>query len=478
MESVLEEYSELVLPDRRLTKRVQSFLAAAWQSPAASLPDMLEDAASLEGAYRLLSNERVSFDALHRPHRERTARRAQEQGTVVVVNDTTSVETAYAPHEEVGYLTTGRSGYLAHVSLAIRVEPNRPALPLGVLHAETLFNPKPPAPRGTKKKPMKRQSMVHSKDKSSLRWHRGIEACAEILESCPSVVHVADREADSYTLFCKILEVGHDFVIRLRNDRIAREVDDETLDADWSLLQIIATELTGKFERSVPLSKRGAKDITVRAKTHPPREARCAQLQFSATQVEVQRPRTLPADDYPASLALWLVRVWEPDPPPGEQGVEWILLTSEPCDAEAEIARVVDIYRSRWMIEDFFKALKTGCALESRQLESRAALLNFFALMLPIAVHLLWLRTCARDTPDAPATDVLTSLQLTVLRHRSHRPLPPNPTAAQALWALAGIGGHLANNGWPGWHVLGRAFVKLADATRFWIAMEAATAKM
>jgi alkylation response protein AidB-like acyl-CoA dehydrogenase len=122
MECVLKEYSELVLPDQRLTKRVKKFLEAAWNSPAASLPKMFEDAVSLEGAYRLMSNERVSFDALHQPHRERTACRAQDQGTVVVVHDTTDVETAYASPEEVGYLNTGRTGYRAHVSLAISVE--------------------------------------------------------------------------------------------------------------------------------------------------------------------------------------------------------------------------------------------------------------------------------------------------------------------------------------------------------------------
>lgn len=477
MESVLEEYSELVLPDRRLTDRVRSFVASAWNSPAASLPKMLQDAARLEGAYRLLGNQRVQFDALRHPHRQRTARRAREQGSVVVVHDTTDVETAYAAPEEVGYLSTGRSGYHAHLSLALSVEPGRPARPLGVLHAEALFNPKPPEPRGAKRKRMKRQAMVHSKTKASLRWERGIEACAEALEDCPSVVHVADREADSYTLFCKVLELGQDCVIRLRNDRIARKVDDETLDADWSLLCTIATELTGQFERMVPLSKRGAKGIIVRAKTHPPREARCAKLEFSAAEVELRRPRNLPANGYPESLRLWLVRVWEPNPPQGERGVEWVLLTTEPCEHEAEIARVVDIYRSRWMIEDFFKALKTGCALEDRQLESRHALLNLFALLMPIAVHLLWLRTCARDTPDAPATDVLTPLQLTVIRHRSHRRLPENPTAAQALWALAGIGGHIANNGWPGWQVLGRAFVTLAEAIPIWeAAWKAATA--
>lgn len=106
-------------------------------------------------------------------------------------------------------------------------------------------------------------------------------------------------------------------------------------------------------------------------------------------------------------------------------------------------------------------------------------MLNLLAIFLPIAVHLLLLRSCARDTPDAPATDVLSPLQLTVLSHLSHRKMPDRPTAGQALWALAGLGGHIANNGWPGWQVLGRAFIALSRALRPWqLATLAAKATM
>jgi hypothetical protein len=465
MQNLVDEFSELLLPDPRLTRRVRSFVTSAGKSPAASLPQMLQDAAGLEGAYRLLNNPRVTFKALQESPRSRAAKRALGAADVVVVHDTTDVETPYAEPEEVGYLNTGRSGYRAHVSLALSVEPERPARPLGVLNVEACFSARKP---GTQRKPVKRQAMVHSKDKMYLRWHRGIEASSEALDDCASVVHVADREADSFPLFCKVLQLGDGCVFRLRNDRSARLTDDEALDDEWSLLSVIASELQGSFERMVPLSKRGHKGITTRQKTHPPREARGAVLHYSAAAVELKRPRNLPAKEYPDSLHLSLLRVWEPSPPPGEKGVEWLLLTTESCDTPAEILRVVDIYRSRWMIEDFFKALKTGCLLEERQFESRHALLNLLALFLPIAVHLLLLRTCARDTPDAPATDVLAPLQLTVLRQLSHRKMPANPTTRQALWALAGLGGHIANNGWPGWQVLGRAFTALAQALRPW----------
>jgi hypothetical protein len=475
MQDVVGEFDELLLPDERLSRRVRSFVEAAWKAPSASFPEMLEDTAQLEGGYRLLSNPRVRFDALREPHVARTVERASQTGEIIVVHDTTEIEAPYAPASEVGTLLTGRTGYRAHVSLAVGVQPDGPPRPFGVLSVQTDFR-RAAAP-GEKKKARSGWATARSKDKAFLRWERGIEASAEALQGCSQVIHVADREADSYPLFCKVRQLGHGCVVRLRNDRRARMQDDE-VEEDWSSLGEIASAMDGSFERTVPLSKRGDKGPPTRLKTHPPREARGALLRYCATEVEIKKPHYQPAV-LPASLQLWLVRVWEPAPPDGEPPVEWLLLTTEPCTSAEEIIRVVDIYRARWVIEDFFKALKTGCAIEKRQLESRHALLNTLALFLPVAVHLLWLRTCARDTPDAPASDVFSPLQLTVLRHRSHRKMPPNPTIVQAMWSLAGLGGHIANNGWPGWQVLGRAFARLVDLAAAWkIATNVARAEL
>jgi hypothetical protein len=469
MQDVLVEFDELVLPDKRLIKRVRSFVKAAWKSPSASLPKMLEDVAALEGAYRLLSNERVSPEALRASHRIMTVARARETTEVVVVHDTSEIQTPYADASEVGYLQTGKAGYRAHVSMAQTVTPGRAVRPLGVLSVQTTFRTNPPS-QGAPKRKISGGETARWKGKESERWWRGVEACADALEGCSTVVHVMDREADSYPLFSQIVQLGHSFVVRLRSDRRAKLADADSDDEQWSSLAALAVEMQGSFTREVPLSKRGAKGKTPpdKLRLHPPRDARCAQLHFGAVPVEISKPHYLPSADFPASLPLWLVRVWEPDPPPGEAPVEWLLITNEPCETPEEIARVVDLYRSRWTIEDLFKALKTGCSLEDRQLESRHALLNALSLFLPIAVHLLWLRTCARDEPNADASEVLTELQLTVLRHRSHRPLPAKPTAAQALWCLAGLGGHIPNNGWPGWQVLGRAFATLVEAATVW----------
>lgn len=475
MKDALEEFEGLVLPDERLCRRVRSFVEAAWRSPSESFPRMLQDAAQLEGGYRLLNNPRVTFSALQGPLAAHAAARARDaEGDVVVVHDTTEVETPYLDESDASYLRTGRLGYRAHISMAVALQPEGPARPFGVLSAQADFQTRPP--KAGKKQPRGGWATARSKEKAFLRWFRGIEASAEALGDTKHVIHVADREADSYPLFHRIVELGHGFVIRLRSDRRAKLADDS--DDDWSSLGDIASAMKGSFERTVPLSKRGNKAVPVQLKRYPPREARGALLHYSAAPVELKRPHYQPAS-LPERLELSLVRVWEPDPPADEAPVEWLLLTTEACQTPAEIMRVVDLYRARWVIEDFFKALKTGCALESRQLETRHALLNTLALFLPIAVHLLWLRTCARDTPNAPATDAFTSLQLEVLAHVSHRKMPSNPTVLDALWALAGYGGHIANNGWPGWQVLGRAFVRLVDAITTWqLATQAAAAKM
>jgi len=463
-QEVLGEFAGLILPDKRLVERVLKFIAAAARAPSESLPDMLENVANLEAAYRLLSNDKVDFAALHQPHKAQVIERSQNQSCVVVVHDTTDVQTPWADASEVGYLNTGKVGYRAHVSLALQIASNRPVQPLGVLSVEPIFRSKL-SKRNYDKRPNGGET-ARWKDKEYTRWQCGVQASARALTGCPSVIHVMDREADCYALFSQLQQLGHGFVIRLRSDRRAKQSDVAEDDLEWSTLGELATEMRGVCTRDVPLSKRGAKRAPASLAYHPPREARRALLHFSAMKVEIPRPRYVA--DAPESLFLRFVRVWEPDPPEGEDAVEWMLITNEPCETPDEIVRIVDLYRCRWIIEEFFKALKTGCALEKRQLESRRALLNILALFLPIAVHLLWIRRCARDIPDAPATDVFTPLQLTVLRHRSHRPMTANPTAKEALWVLAGIGGHIPNNGWPGWQVLGRAYAKLLDAVAVW----------
>ncbi|MBI4570010.1 MAG: hypothetical protein HY719_16575 [Planctomycetes bacterium] len=48
------------------------------------------------------------------------------------------------------------------------------------------------------------------------------------------------------------------------------------------------------------------------------------------------------------------------------------------------------------------------------------------------------------------------------------RPLPENPTVRDVYWAVAGMGGHLAHHGQPGWLAPWRGFEKLIWIEHGW----------
>ena len=182
--------------------------------------------------------------------------------------------------------------------------------------------------------------------------------------------------------------------------------------------------------------------------------------------MELNRPPYL--GEEPQRLTVNVVYVHETAPPPGADPISWVLITTEPIDTVADIEAVIDHYRARWIIEELFKALKTGCSFEERQLESFATLTKALALFFPIAWQMLVVRAVSRSDPDAPAERVLTPTQIKVLQHYQRQKMPlVSPRAIDALYAIAGLGGHLKQNGPPGWQTLAAGMQELllmADA--------------
>lgn len=446
-ERVMAEFMEAELGDERRTARAARIAGALAARPGSSLPEAMGSVAATEAAYRFFGNHSYDFDDLLLEHQERTGGRARDCGSVLVLHDTTTCAHAHIPPEELGFLQTGKSGFFLHASLV--VDARRHRRPLGIVHAEALFRDKRSG-RGNRKRRASGSESAKWKDREFLRWFRGIEAASDRLEGADAI-HVLDREGDCYSLFSSCIDNERRFVIRARVNR--KLASNEKLD---DVLQ----GCQGVLEREVELSRRAAPTAPRAQQATPARKGRKARLRFSATSATIARPRTA-STDTPPELVLNVVHVQEVDCPAGERPVRWVLWTTEPVETAEQVAQVVDNYRQRWLIEELFKALKTGCKYESRLLETRHALLNLLALSLPVAVELLWMRARVADQPDAPATDVLSPLQLTILRRVGHRQLPDEPTAAQALWALAGLGGHLPSNGPPGWQVLKRSYERL-----------------
>jgi hypothetical protein len=173
-------------------------------------------------------------------------------------------------------------------------------------------------------------------------------------------------------------------------------------------------------------------------------------------------------DEFHEELELNVVQVREVDTPESADPIAWVLVTNEPVETPEQIEKVVDYYRQRWLIEEFFKAIKTGCDFESRQLESFDTLTNALGLFLPVAWQMLLLRWMSRTNPSAPAETVLSPVQMILLRNCGQKLPKSGATALDALYAVAGLGGHIKNNGAPGWLTLARGLEDLTKLERGW----------
>lgn len=459
---VSAEFGSAEFGDERLTKRLGFTADRLGANASQSLPKALGCQAGREGAYRFLSNESVSADAILKPHIEQTHRRISEEREVLVIHDTTDFEfRAVGNREGLGWLKYNKKesqGFFGHFSLAVSLS----RIPLGVLRLETLFRHGKPKGRRTP------ATLRKDGSKESLRWGRGVSECSSQLAGQADIIHVMDREGDSYALFAHMIAAANRFVVRLSHDR--NLVADE-LPVTQKLFTVMADALP-MLQREVTLTARRGSKCKRTRKVYPARKARTAQLSISATAVTIQRAGHTDTA-LPAFIKINVVRIWEPNPPEGEHPVEWKLITSEPIDDIAQIEKIVDIYRARWVIEEYFKALKTGCAYEKRQLESKSTLLNALAIFVPIAWRLLLLRSLGSEGNQWPANAALTPTQIQVLRTVSKRKLPAELTAHDAMMAIADIGGHIKSNGSPGWIVLARGFNDLLLLETGWLAAKA-----
>ncbi len=441
--------------------------AALEQEPAKGFPRALGSDAELEAFYRFINNEGFSAADIVAPHLAATFGRAEEVGAAIAIHDTSYIEYS-SEREGLGYTTCkGRHGFVAHVSL-MAAEAN--GLPLGVAHLEMLTRS---GTKWRKRKKERLRSRVHGEDESreSLRWLRGVESIERARAARRfDVVHVTDAEGDFFELFASMNDAGARFVIR------AGQQDREVLvDGEAQRLRDAAADLAPMIYREIELSERKRPTRGVGRTTlarHPNRSARRARVAIGATRVTLKKTRY--SGLKAASFDVNVVRVWEIAPVPDEPAVEWLLLTTESVATRRDVERVVDIYRRRWMIEEYFKALKSGCSLEKRQVESYDALCKVLALFVPIAYRLLFLRNLERLDPLAPATEAFSEIDLRIMRRApSNRALKPPETVADALLHVARLGGHLRNNGRPGWQTLSWGYEKLLALRLGWELAEA-----
>jgi Transposase DNA-binding/Transposase DDE domain len=454
---ISKEFEGASFGDKRLGSRLVSMGTLIESKPSESFPKIFGSGAGSEGCYRFLRNERVTFDQILAPHVDQSVIRAKREEVVLSIQDTTEAEFS-TEREGLGWLrhSSGmKNGFYVHFALLVAAKVNRP---LGVASAEIHVS------SGKKKGYRSPATRRKDNDRKTRRWIRTVERVEGRLGK-GKAIHVGDREADFFEYFSRCKDLGARHVTRVCRDRSVLEKD---MKKSVSLYEKL-THLSVQLERTVALSGRGKSPLPGKRKAHPPRNERLAQLSITATRCELKCTRHN-EKDWNRSVELNVVHVFEPNPPQGQPPVDWKLFTTEPIDTQEQIESVVDYYRARWLIEEFNKALKTGCAFEKRQLESKTTLLNSLAIFFPIAYRLLLLRNEERQRPEAPANVVLTRTQIAVLKAVSKMKIPESPSVHDVLYAVSAMGGHLKQNGPPGWQTLGKGLSTLLTLEQGWLA--------
>lgn len=169
------------------------------------------------------------------------------------------------------------------------------------------------------------------------------------------------------------------------------------------------------------------------------------------------------------ALNVYAVYATEIDCPEGEPPLEWMLLTTEVVDTVEMAATILRWYTYRWRVEEYHKIFKSGCQSERYRLAAvgMKTMLGFLSV---IAVELLHVTYLHRTQPDAPAIEILNSLQMEVLKAGTSKQIPSTLTVAWAVESVAALGGYLEHRRQTpiGIQVLWRGWLKLHDLCQGW----------
>jgi Transposase DNA-binding len=414
---------------------------ALLRHPGGTLPTKLQSPADYKATMRLANRPETTHAAVLQPHIDRTFTRVrQHAGVCLFLHDGTELDfSGLRSIATLGPIGNGHNrGYLCHNSLA--VDPGSRTV-LGLVGQ--ILHTRVPVPKGEGVKAKRERA-----SRESRLWTRAIEA----LPAAPAGklwVDIADRGADLFEFLAAEDAHGRHYVVRACSSRKIGIGHDAT--AEPAALHAYARSLAacGRRQLEVPDGHGGKRRATIA-------------MAYAA--VQLTPPQVRRGLYEPRPLRVWVIRVWESAPPKGATPVEWILLTNVAVATVADAWERVGWYECRWIVEEYHKAQKTGCALEDMQFTTEAALQPMIALLSVVATQLLNLRAAARqaDAKTRPADEVVHKDYVAVLsawRYKEIRPL----TVHEFFYALGRLGGHQNRkcDKQPGWLVLWRGWMKL-----------------
>jgi hypothetical protein len=439
---VREEMATADLKDKRLDHRLREVLSQLGEHPTASIPAACDGHAEMTGAYRLFDNKKATFEAILEPHVEATRQRIAQQEVVLLVQDTSEIDVT-RPEQQVagaGPLDDGaRWGAFLHPLHAFTPD----GTPLGTMHSLAWVRNE--SDQRTASMLRAKRATIPIEEKESCRWVDGLRRAGDEAQRCPStqVISIADSEADIYELLAEGMAEPRrvDWIVRACQNRALQKKNDGEAGEKYLRERALAQPVL--FTHTIQVRGRKAKVTCEVRGRRQPRLSREAEVEVRAGQVTL-RPPWRPDRKLP-EVTVNVVLVREVNPPKDDEAVEWLLLTSLPVEYIEQVRQVIQYYCVRWMIEVYFRVLKSGCRVEERRFEHIDRMLSCLAVYMIVAWRTLYVCRLSRGCPEINCEAVFEPAEWKAVWKIVRRTAPPSvpPSLGEMVRLVAQLGGYV-----------------------------------
>ena len=419
---IYEQFSRIDVGDARLQKRAVEIALSCADHPEKSLSGRFDDWAGLKAAYRFFSNPKATHQTLQQPHYHEVLEKARwSEELVLFIQD--GSELLFNSHPWTHGLgptaDSAGNGLMFHSCLVAKYHESKETEILGLSYQEVWVRPE--------KKPV-------NDPKESTVWLRTLEKAGRPQKNW---VSVGDRGNDIYDFLHSAIHMGWNFVVRARHDRKVEINAVQTRLFPWIRQQ------TSKCKSTLFVKAKGEEfsgEVT---------------LETTWVKAKLLSPGKTSS---PAIQEVTYIRVWCPERPK----LEWLLITNLPVENEEDARKIIEIYRRRWLIEDYQKALKTGCRIEDNQLKQASRILALFGMLGVIATQLLAMREHCRLSPTTRVEEAIPKHWIGLIEQR----LSVKLETVRDFWrCLARLGGFIGrkSDGEPGWQTIWKGYTRLQD---------------
>ena len=472
-----EELRTADFNDKRLERRFKLLVDRLSRKPSLKFTSACRGRAEVKAAYRFVNNESVTADAALAPHSHATLQRMRSFPVVIISEDTSEADLTRKNERIKGggpLDDADRIGFHFHQLMAFTPE----HLPLGTVSTTIWARDRETCTQTAQQKAAERKHKP-IEEKESFRWLAGYRKACELAIACPQtqIIIVSDSESDIYECIAEGQQPAAsgqgkaDWIIRACQDRAVIIDPDKSDRARVNRVplfaQVAATPVLQRL--TVEVSKREPKSHDKR-KRKQARSARKAVVTVQAATVRLRGPQR--PGGKPADVTVNAVLLREENPPADEPAIEWLLLTNLPIATVEQVLRVVEYYFCRWQIEIYFRVLKSGCRIESSQLETAEAFCAYLALCMIVAWRVMYVMMLGRECPKLACDAVLEEdeWQAVYAVVKGEEPPQEAPPLGEMVKLIASLGGYLGrpSDGPPGPKTMWVGMQRMTDLALGW----------